>query len=131
MSTKELRRTANRRPVEQEAKPERRRVVRPKYSIVGDPEKVVIRLEMPGVEKTDLNINIEDNELLVAGKRPAPTTGHYLLRERADADFATSYTLDETIDQERVDAELQDGVLTLTLHVKEAVKPKKIAIRTK
>ncbi len=131
MATKELQKTSTREPSTHETVPERRRVIRPRCSIVGDDEKVLIRLEMPGVDKENLHIDIEDNELRVSGEKVRPVEGRHLIRERIDGDYAASYTLDETIDQERVEAELRDGVLTLTLHVKEAVKPKRIAIRTK
>lgn len=109
----------------------RRRIIRPRCSITGNAERVEIKLEMPGVEKDHLHIDIENNELRIVGERTKPIEGRYLIRERIDGDYSASYALDETIDQEKVEAELNGGVLTLKLHVKEAVKPKKINIRTK
>ena len=108
----------------------RRRIIRPRSTITGNAEKVEIKLEMPGVEKSNLHIDIENNELRIAGERTRPADGRYLIRERNDGDYAASYALDETIDQEKVEAELTGGVVRLTLHVKEAVKPKKISIRS-
>jgi HSP20 family protein len=106
-----------------------RRLLRPRCSIVGDAERVVLTLEMPGVKKDDLKIDIENNELRISGKRQVPENRRYFIRERLVGDFATTYTLDETIDQERIEAELHDGLLSVTLHVKEAVKPRKITVR--
>jgi len=114
-----------------EKEEQRRRVLRPRCAITGNPEQVVLRLEMPGVRKENLHMDIENNELRISGERTRKEHGRYVIRERMDGDYAASYTLDETIDQERVEAELHDGVLTVTLHVKEAVKPRKITIRTK
>lgn len=106
-----------------------RRLIRPRCSIVGDGEIVRLSLEMPGVTRDDLRIDIENNELRISAPRETPADMNYLVRERVSGDYATAYTLDETIDQERVEAELHDGILTVTLHVKEAVKPRRIEIK--
>ena len=104
--------------------------IRPRGSICGDAEKVILRLEMPGVTKEDLKIDIDGNDLLVVGHRQLEGQGAaFLVRERRQGDFRSAYTLDETIDREKVDAVLKDGVLDLTLHVKEAVRPRKINIK--
>jgi HSP20 family protein len=49
--------------------------------------------------------------------------------ERRPGDYYQAWTLDETIDQSKVDAVLRDGVLTLTLDLKEQVKPRTVKIR--
>jgi HSP20 family protein len=91
---------------------------------------VLLKLDMPGVKKESLDINVEDNEMRITGRREATDVeGTYLLRERARGDFQTVYTLDDTIDVSKIDARLDNGVLTVTLHVKEAVKPRKITVK--
>jgi len=95
-------------------------------------------LEMPGVSKEDLEIRIENNELRILGRRQdipvRDPSGHegprYLVRERKAGDFVAAYTLDETVDQNRVDAALEKGILTVTLELKEAVKPRSIKVRS-
>ncbi len=110
---------------------ETRRQIRPLYSITEDKGEVTIYLDMPGVGKEDLSISIENNELRVIGKRGGEdTSGNYLVRERRTGDFANSFTLDNTIDQNNVDASLESGLLTIKLHLKEEVKPKRIQIKT-
>ena len=52
-----------------------------------------------------------------------------MLRERMHGDFLQTYTLDETVDQSSVDAALEKGILTLTLGLKDHVKPRTIAVR--
>jgi HSP20 family protein len=131
MADTEIQNRDNQEVAAQKDRQDRRRILRPRCAITGNAEQVVLQLEMPGVQKDNLHMDIENNELRISGERTRFENGRYLVRERIDGDYAASYTLDETIDQERVDAELRDGVLTVTLHVKEAVKPRKITIRTK
>lgn len=131
MANTEIQNRNNQAMATPQKREERRRVLRPRCAITGNAEQVVLKLEMPGVRKDNLHMDIENNELRISGERTRIENGRYLVRERIDGDYAASYTLDETIDQEKVEAELRDGVLTVTLHVKEAVKPRKITIRTK
>lgn len=91
-------------------------------------DAVILQVEMPGVAKDHIDIQIEDDTLTIHGSR-APRDGEqFLVRERRDADFYQTYTLDETIDRDRIDAHMEHGVLTVHLHLKEAVKPRKIEI---
>jgi HSP20 family protein len=88
-----------------------------------------VLLEMPGVRKEDLDIRIENNELRVVGRRESPEQKKYILRERPEGNFVKSYTLDDTIDQTRIDARIEKGILSITLDVKEQVKPRTIQVR--
>ncbi len=107
-------------------------MVRPRSLVQEKAEgDIVLKLEMPGVAKQDLEIDVDASELHIVGRRAAAkSTGTYLARERPQGSFRQVYTLDDTIDRERIDAVLEGGVLTLTLHRKEAVKPRKIFIRS-
>lgn len=110
---------------------ERGRLIRP-HCLVCEEESGVItlRLEMPGVTRENLDLDVDSNELRITGRRPAEVTeGTYLVRERPEGAFYQAYTLDETIDRTRIDAALAGGVLTVTLHRREAEKPRKIAIK--
>lgn len=109
---------------------EPRRQIAPAADICEDKGRVVLRLEMPGVEKNDLSIRIENDELIIkAERREEPVEGVYLIRERRRADYEKRYTLDDTIDRNKVDAVMKNGVLLLTLHIRESSKPKKIDIK--
>ena len=105
--------------------------IRPFSTICECEGKVVIEAEMPGVLKKDLDVRIENDEIRISGKRSdeAPK-GKFLLRERATGDFFRAYTLDETIDRNSVSAELNNGILTVTLGMSEALKPRKIEVKT-
>ncbi len=109
----------------------KRRNIRPPYRVWETDGKVVVELEMPGVKKDDLEIKIENNELEIIGRRSVEEIkGEYLIRERRDGDFYRVFTLDNTIDQDKIEAELKNGVLTLELALKESEKPKLITVKT-
>jgi len=93
--------------------------------------RIQVILEMPGVGREGLAVNVENNELRVHGHRAPEVSrdGRPLLRERPQGDFQMTYTLDETVDTTKVDAVLEKGILTLTLELKEAVKPRTITVR--
>jgi len=102
----------------------------PRYSVGESKDgKIQVVVEMPGVRRENLDIKIENNELRIYGKRDAPADAKYLLRERRMGDYFQTFTLDETVDPTKVDAALQNGVLTVGLEIKEQVKPRTIKVR--
>jgi len=106
-----------------------RRAVVPACSIAEDEGSVVARLEMPGVSREGLEIKVEGNSLTIDGRRSdEEPRGNWLLRERRHLDFRKAFTIDETIDRDGISAECVDGILTLTLKIKEAAKPRHIEI---
>jgi len=101
----------------------------PATAISVDDDVAVVKVEMPGVEKEGLEIRIDGNELVVLGARNVSGfEGEYVIRERGTEPFRKMLILDESIDRNRVEAKLEDGVLILKLHVKEAAKPRRILI---
>lgn len=113
-----------------ELEQKKRATVLPVCSIREEDHKVILIMELPGVEKGDVSISVEDDELKVLGKRRVPDrSGSYVIRERRLGDYFASYTLDDTIDRDRIEAESSLGVLTVTLHLKEASKPKQITVK--
>jgi len=107
-------------------------LLRPRSSVAELPDgNIVLTLEMPGVSRQNLEIDVDSGELAITGCRPEPqSAGTFLVRERPRGSFRQVYTLDDTIDPAKIDAVLEGGLLTLTLHRKEAVKPRKIAVRS-
>jgi len=91
--------------------------------------KLCVVLEMPGVSREGLDMRIENNELVISGHREHHSAGRYVLRERTQGDYHQTYTLDETVDQSKIDAVLEQGVLTISLDLKEHVKPRTIQVR--
>jgi HSP20 family protein len=102
----------------------------PTTDIYETPEALVVVMEMPGVDKANLDVRIENDSLSVAGQidfskyenlRPVYTEyniGHY----------RRSFTISSIIDRDRISADVQNGVLTLTLPKSEAAMPKTIKI---
>jgi HSP20 family protein len=101
----------------------------PRVNVVEETERVVIETELPGVGKSDISLEVKDNELTLIGKRATvKREGQYVMRERSAADFRRVFALSNAIDTAKVDAEMKDGLLTITLHKAERVKPKKIVV---
>ena len=109
-----------------------RRRIRPISNILENKDAVVLSLEMPGVRREDLDINVENDQLIITGRRAERDDGsRYVVRERPHGEYFRSFAIDDTIDREKIDAKLENGVLNLTLHIKESQKPRKIAISAK
>lgn len=89
----------------------------------------ILEVEMPGVNKDGLEITLENNELTIVGRRTDETvSGELLFGERSAAHFRRVFELDPAIDTGRINAKMNQGVLTLTLPKSEKVKPRKIAV---
>lgn len=105
-------------------------IVQPVCNISEEEGKVRLSVEMPGVARDGIEVSVEKNELVIVGKSSSKEAeGAYLIRERRRGEFRKRFIIDETIDRERIDATMANGVLSLTLNVKEAAKPKRIEIR--
>ena len=117
--------------VRKERDKEQVRFIRPVCFICEEEAGVVtLKLEMPGVAKDQLDIDVDGNELQITGKRGVRSAeGTYLMRERPFGTFRQMYTLDDTIDRSKIEASLEGGVLTLKLQRRESEKPRKITIK--
>ncbi|HUC42477.1 MAG TPA: Hsp20/alpha crystallin family protein [Candidatus Sulfotelmatobacter sp.] len=93
---------------------------------------LVIRAEVPGIDKNDIAVDIENGVLTLRGERKRETEvseqNAYRL-ERTYGTFTRSFSLPTTVDPSKVVAVYKDGVLELTVPKLEAAKPKKIEIR--
>ncbi len=98
--------------------------------IYHDADKVVLRLEMPGVTNKNLDIKVDEDLLIISGKRTEQEyNGKYILREIRTGNYYHEFALDDTIDRTNIDASIKNGVVTLVLGIKESVKPRKIEIK--
>ncbi|MFC8592128.1 Hsp20/alpha crystallin family protein [Streptomyces atroolivaceus] len=94
-------------------------------------EEYVIALDLPGVAKDAIDIDVERNMLTVkAERRPAATGDHVQmeLAERPLGAFSRQLVLADTLDTERIQADYDAGVLTLRIPIAERAKPRKIVI---
>jgi HSP20 family molecular chaperone IbpA len=93
-------------------------------------DALAVVMEMPGVEKKDLNIGLENDVLKVDGRidfskyeSMEPVYSEYNVGH-----YARSFTLSNKVDQDKISANLEEGVLTLTLPKAKQAQPRKIAI---
>jgi HSP20 family protein len=102
--------------------------ITPEVNIVETKEGYVLEAEMPGVTKDGLDISLEDNVLTLVGRRTPGPVGTSLYRESQTADFRRVFELDPSIEGEKINARIEQGILTLTLPKAEKVKPRKITV---
>lgn len=91
----------------------------------------MLEAEMPGVNRTGLEVLLEGNELTIVGHRDGTLpagSGSVLYRESRSASFRRVFELDPAIDAQRITARVENGVLYLTLPKAESVKPRKINV---
>ncbi|QEN06543.1 Hsp20/alpha crystallin family protein [Oceanispirochaeta crateris] len=109
---------------------EKRRTFCAPCNIYREDSKVVLTMEMPGVSKDELEVKIDGNLLILHGSKKAKSLqGRYRVKEIPEGDFHQEYTIDDTIDRERIEARMEKGILTLTLYIKESEKPRKIKVK--
>lgn len=104
----------------------------PTFEVKETNEGFVIKADLPGVEDKDLDINLHNGVLTVAGHRDAETRKEgetYAIYERQYGSFTRSFALPDVADSDRIDAKLDGGVLTLLIAKKADAKPRKIAIK--
>jgi HSP20 family protein len=107
------------------------RYIRPRTSVYEMDDAVRIIMDIPGVSKGDLDIHYDRGELTITANRETwdreKLTSCYC--ERFDGHYRRVFALDNTLDTNKIDAKLAQGVLELTIPKVEAVKPKKIEIK--
>jgi HSP20 family protein len=104
----------------------------PAVDIFEKGEDLVIRAEIPGVSKDEIDINVENNTLTIRGERKHEEEfdqGKAYRAERIYGGFLRTFSLPRTVDSSRIGASYRDGVLELTLPKAEEAKPKKIQIQ--
>ncbi len=96
-----------------------------------DADHLYVEAEMPGFKKDEIEITLENQTLTISAERKAETKKEdtsVLLNERRYTRFLRSFTLPPTVDEQKVDAKLADGVLKITLNKREETKPRKIQV---
>ncbi|MBU8910267.1 MAG: Hsp20/alpha crystallin family protein [Desulfobacterales bacterium] len=100
----------------------------PAVDILNEKDNVVLNIELPGVKKEDISVNIEDRVLTIKGERKFENEekkDSYFKKERSYGSFKRSFSLSDDILTDNVDADFKDGVLKLTLkkdNTKEEIK---------
>lgn len=104
--------------------------VKPLYEIRETPDAFGATVYLPGVTKEGLEITAEEGQVRIVGRRAwqQPESWTALHRESVDAPFELVLGHDQAVDNEKIAAELRDGVLRVSLPKHEAIKPRKIAV---
>ena len=103
----------------------------PAVDIYEDDKKVVLKLEVPGIEEKDLDVRVEDHTLTVKGERKfekEEKEENFHRIERRYGSFYRAFTLPSTVDTEHVQAKYNAGVRKLELLKKPEAQPKQIKI---
>ena len=93
--------------------------------------ELVIKAEIPGMNKEDLDITVENFTLTIRGEKKAEQTikdEQFHRVERSYGTFTRSFALPNTVDPNRVEAEYKDGVLSIKLPLREEAKPRQIKV---
>jgi HSP20 family protein len=104
----------------------------PPVDIYEDEHKIVLKLEVPGMKESDLDIQLENNVLTVKGERKFETEEkeeNFHRIERRYGSFYRSFTIPNTVNPENVKASYESGVLKLELEKRAEAKPKQIKVQ--
>ena len=103
----------------------------PTVDVYENEKKIVIKAEIPGVDKKDIHVDLKDGILSITGERSYENEvkeENYHRKERAFGKFNRSFALPEGLDPEKIDADYKDGLLRVEIPKPEEKKPKKIAV---
>jgi HSP20 family protein len=131
MATKEMT-VKEKKALEEGAKESTRpgRVFVPAVDILENEEEIIILADMPGVTSKNVDIDLRESVLTIEG-RISPVEGEKevtVYREFDWGDYLRQFTLSDAIDQEKITAKMDQGVLRLTLPKAEKRKPQKIQV---
>jgi len=104
----------------------------PPVNVWEENDRVVLEAELPGLELKDLEIFVTGgNQLTLKGQRqaPAPEKGVWHRQERGQGVFQRTLTLPFVVDPDKVEARLENGVLSVQLAKHESARPRKIQVR--
>mgnify|MGYP003580855456 CR=1 FL=1 len=102
----------------------------PALNIWEDDQNIYAEAEVPGLTMDDLEVYVVGNELTIKGERKGTDQEGYHRRERGIGSFARTVPLPVTINSERVEAGLGNGVLSITMPKAETARPRKIEVKS-
>ena len=104
---------------------------RPAADVVEHENEYILSIDLPGFEKNDFNLKIDDGVLTLTGERKPEEPGnekYYRYVERPHGRFTRSFRLPDNVDAEKINATFHDGVLELHIIKKEEAKPRTITV---
>lgn len=103
----------------------------PAVDIYETENEIVVQAELPGMDRKDITLHLENNVLTIRGDRKfqkETKEDNYHRIERSYGGFSRSFSIPTTVDEEKIRADYKDGVLKVALPKKEQAKPKQIQI---
>ncbi len=103
----------------------------PAFDVYEEKDNFIVKAELPGMKKEDINVSLHDGNLIVSGERQNETRseGTEVYRaERFFGKFQRAVALPATVAANKVQAQYKDGILTITLPKSEEAKPKQIEV---
>jgi HSP20 family protein len=104
----------------------------PLTNVTEDSNNYYVRAELPGIKSDELDIQVTSDGISLAGERKIPEEGNgvkYHRREREAGKFSRSISLPGDIDVSKVDARLENGILTVVIPKAEIAKPRQITVK--
>ena len=103
----------------------------PVVDIYDHDDKIIIKAELPGIEKEDIHVDLKSGVVTLSGERSHEKEvkeENFLHKERVYGKFSRSFSLPEGLDTDKIEADFKNGVLKIEIPKPEAKKPKKIAV---
>ena len=105
----------------------------PAVDVREDNKEIVLEIELPGIKPSDVEVTAENGVLTVRGEKQSTSTegneGRYHVVERTYGSFTRSFQLPSAVDERRIEAEFQDGLLSVHIPKAALAQPRKIEIR--
>jgi HSP20 family protein len=111
----------------QPAQPERSFAL-PNVNVIETKDGYILEAEMPGVAKEGMEVSVEENLLTITGRRQPEPSANVVHRETNPVDYRRVFELDSTIDTGKINAHIEQGILTVNLPKAEKVKPRRITV---
>src|SRR4030067_240502 len=105
----------------------------PPVDIVEREDEVVLKVDLPEINQSEIDIKVDENTLIIQGERrfiKEESEENYLQIERPYGNFQRAFTLPKMIEKEAIKASYKDGVLRIVLPKKREDQPKQIAVET-
>ncbi|HEX9787481.1 MAG TPA: Hsp20/alpha crystallin family protein [Candidatus Binatia bacterium] len=104
------------------------RYVTPPVDIYETPDGLVVMADLPGVAKSGLDVRVENSLLTIRGEGAHSAPGDLIYREYDLVNFFRQFELSDKVDQQKISAELKNGVLMVNLPKAEEAKPRRIDV---
>lgn len=104
----------------------------PRADINEQQDKIIVSMDLPGMDEKDITIHLENNVLSITGERRFVQDEHkdnYQRVERAYGKFSRSFTLPYTVNHNSIEAHYKNGVLEISMPKTEESKPRQISIK--